>query len=161
MKRTAILTIFLIFVTGCAPTYHFLDIEDTVQFNIGMTKSDVKNTFGIPMEARAGLKLKSGDTIEIWTYLVKRQRINNGVKSKRKPGKNFKSNDWNGENTYVLVFQNGELIKWGHSDDDWKDYSNAEGDIVSPISTSKGGLFGGVDKGSGGGILSKIPLIGK
>ena len=161
----AIISLLALLLIGCSSSHQFIDVDDALLIKPGMSKTDVRRTLGKPTEVRAGIVLKNDDVIELWGYQMKNMQnrqvldINNilppVIIPKSKPDKEFRSNDWSGENRYGLVFKNDKLIKWGYMGDDWTDYSQEQGDELPP-SSSKPAVAGG-----GGGLLSKIPLIGR
>ena len=167
IKIISMLSIITLTFFGCSATHQFIDVDETLLINPGMSKSDIRAALGKPTEVRAGIVLENGKVIEIWRYQVKEMQTKEVIDinkilpaflvPKSKPNKEFRPNNWKGENAYGLVFRNDKLIKWGYLGDDWIDYDYKEGDELTP--SASGGKSGGPG-GAKGGLFSKIPIIG-
>lgn len=165
IKVVIIISLLALFLVGCSSSHQFIDVDEALLIKPGMSKSDARVILGKPTEVRAGIVLKNNDVIELWRYQMKEMQIKQVIDinkvlpafivAKQKPDKEFRPNDWSGENRYGLVFKNDKLIKWGYMGDDWSDYSHEQGDELPPAS-SKLQVAGG----SGGGLLSKVPIVG-
>ena len=75
-----------------------------------------------------------------------------------KPKKDFKGNGWSGKEMYGFMFKNNKLYKWGFLGDDWVDFEEVDGEFLGPNNSNKSS-GGGIS--AGGGLLSKIPIIGR
>jgi len=151
-------------IVGCSSSHQFIDVDDALLIKPGMSKADVRSTLGKPTEVRAGIVLTNNDVIELWGYQMKEQQIRQVldinkilppfIAAKSKPDKEFRPNDWSGENRYGLIFKNDTIAKWGYMGDDWADYSQEQGDELPPSSSKP-------STGGRSGFLSKLPLIGR
>jgi len=173
MKHSISILLMCFLISGCATvsTQKFIDVDETVDVNAGMSKDDALELLGPPKEVRAGIVKKDGSIVEKWLYDHKTQmfEVNAKVVNKMKVAKNQRPYEWVNGQTFEFIFVNDKLVKWGHDGDDWADIDDEKGagDVNGPAGGSDdaaGGLFGGggADSDSGGGgILSKIPVIGK
>lgn len=163
-KLMMIICTMILILIGCSSSHQFIDVDDALLIKPGMSKADVRSTLGKPTEVRAGIVLTNNDVIELWGYQMKEQQIRQVldinkilppfIAAKSKPEKEFRPNDWSGENRYGLIFKNDTIAKWGYMGDDWSDYSQEQGDELPPSSSKSSSV-------SGAGLLSKIPIIGR
>ena len=171
MKHNISILIMCLLISGCATvsTQKFIDVDETVDIKPGISKKDALELLGPPKEVRAGIVKKDGSIVEKWLYDHKTQlfEVNAKVVNKMKVAKNQRPYEWVNAQTFEFIFVNDKLVKWGHDGDDWADIEDlkGEGDVNGPADGSDdsgGGLFGSGDaSASGGGFLSKIPIIGK
>ena len=170
MKHNISILIMCLLISGCATvsTQKFIDVDETVDIKPGISKEDALELLGPPKEVRAGIVKKDGSIVEKWLYDHKTQlfEVNAKQVNKMKVAKYQRPYEWVNTQTFEFIFVNDKLVKWGHDGDDWADIEDVKGggEVNGPADGSDdsgGGLFGGGDSGSGGGLLSKIPIIGK
>ncbi|MDD5674711.1 MAG: hypothetical protein PHC61_11145 [Chitinivibrionales bacterium] len=158
MKTILIAAIAAAFV-GCTSSstlliHHFIDVDEMAKLFPKMPKRDVKLNLGEPLEMRAGLVLSNGEVYEVWLYTVAEKLQEVQGKKMKLLGNSASATEWGQEKIFALTFKNDQLIKWGYADDDWKDFSKEDGDILMPKSETpaknedKGGfsLFPSKDK---------------
>ena len=165
MKYNISIVLITLLISGCATvsTQKFIDVDETVDIKPGMSKGDAMELLGSPKEVRAGIVKKDGSIVEKWLYDHKTQlfEVNAKQVNKMKVAKNQRPYEWVNATTFEFIFVNDKLVKWGHDGDDWADIEDVKGkgEFNGPAdgSDNAGGLLGG----AGGGLLSKIPIIGK
>ena len=153
---------------NCANINQFIDVDDMLTVQAGVSKQELLTSIGKPSMVRAGLMLNNKDLHEVWVYKVKENLTRQVLDYNRllpaflvpgmKPKKDFKGNGWSGTKMYGFMFKNDKLYKWGFLGDDWPDFQQTDGDYINP--KSKGSKSKGMSAGASGGLLSKIPLIG-
>jgi len=165
MKHNISILIMCLLISGCATvsTQKFIDVDETVDIKPGISKKNALELLGPPKEVRAGIVKKDGSIVEKWLYDHKIQlfEVNAKQVNKMKVAKNQRPYEWVDTQTFEFIFVNDKLVKWGHDGDDWADIEDVKGkgEFNGPAdgSDNAGGLLGG----AGGGLLSKIPIIGK
>ena len=139
-----IILISLLFLIGCARTtieanVPFVDIDETMKLEFGMSQYEVQNIMGIP------LFIKSGDENEVeWAYEIRYEVIESTkrdfdyIASKKGQFVDYSEP----QSTLIAVFKDKKLVRWytdnGNSGDSNRKLSKFESIIPSEI------LFGAI-----------------
>jgi hypothetical protein len=90
--RLLLIPILCLFLTGCLTSAKRL-----TRVHLDMTKDQVTAVLGQPTAARASIRNKYGQVIEVWEYLLDRGLAPDG--------------------TYWLYFYDDKLVQWGEAGD--------------------------------------------
>ena len=135
-----IISIITLLLVGCASNLPFADINDVLQLEAGMSKSNVENILGPP------IKLSGNDSKEIWLYDYR--TLENKRLDWAAPVKGNSPSKINGASEFYCTFNNNQLIEWGSCIDDC--FGNGGG-----INTNKANEAGLISK-----IMDKKYYIG-
>ena len=92
MRIITLITIILVFTTGCQPPARLL-----IDTELGMSKKEVKRILGNPESLALSFKTKDGKYIEVWNYRLYQYEMAMSVSPYF--------------DIYSLIFVNGELNK--------------------------------------------------
>ena len=112
MKK--IILVSLIFIVACSMSKNyntpFINVDETKQFEFGMSQNDVLNKIGYPLFVESG-----GNSEIVWVYEVRTISVlSNVMPTEVQPNKTnlqFKNNP--PIHKLAVVFKNNELESWG------------------------------------------------
>ena len=98
MRNLILIASVMILMSSCSTvsTQKFIDVDETVEVKAGMSKSEMLELLGSPMEVRAGIIKKDGAVVEKWLYEHKTQMFEVATKqvNKMKLAKNQRPYEW-------------------------------------------------------------------
>jgi outer membrane protein assembly factor BamE (lipoprotein component of BamABCDE complex) len=112
-KQFSLILFFIMTMFGCG-TYNtpFINADETMQLNLGMSKNDVITSLGEPLFVDSGGNGKITYVYEVRTILVKSNPANGEPNKFDLDQKHAKP-----IHRLKLVFQNNKLVHWGPSDE--------------------------------------------
>ena len=111
MKKLLLISLLVLFGCSTKTNVPFVDTTETIQLRFGMSTQNVINILGKP------LFVKSGDVNQAeveWAYEVRHKLIkSNQLDITPTAKKRGSFEDYtNPESTLILVFKDGELVRW-------------------------------------------------
>ena len=109
------------FLFSCAAfERQFIDVDDTLLIESGMTKQETLKIIGKPTEVVRGILMEDGVQYEVWRYVTK-EGINETVSQllPRKPEKDIEFDDWDKPKDLFVLFKNNAIVRWGDFTYNW------------------------------------------
>lgn len=122
IKQIIIFSIAVLTISACTTVYEkqFIDVDDTLKIEGGMSKSSIQNILGKPNEVVRGIVMEEGDVFEMWRYAVQEGMGDVAPQNlPRKPGKDIKFTNWENTKDMFVLFKNNKLVRWGDMKFDW------------------------------------------
>jgi len=163
MKKISTITMVLGFLASCAtaPTIihvpRYIDVNQTVRLQAGMTPTMVNDILGIPTKVRGGMVIDDAAIVVVWQYHYREQLfgIDESTHLERKVPISGEPSRWEEDLlTYELVFVDNMLMRWGFEGEVWEGHEvePIDGYIAAPATVeaaparllpeSRSGLFG-------------------